>query len=77
MVMKPISALSPASLSSIKLISFDADGVMVEKGTEILEKDSVLTVKTKKISQGLLKKLNKLKKIFPHKYIFRKELALS
>ncbi len=62
--MKPISALSLASLSNIKLISFDADGVMVEKGTEILEKDSVLTVKTKKISQGLLKKLNKLKKYF-------------
>lgn len=62
--MKPISVLNPISLSNIKLISFDADGVMVEKGTEILEKDRVLTVKTKKISQSLLKKLNKLKKYF-------------
>lgn len=62
--MKPISALNLVSLSNIKLISFDADGVMVEKGTEILEKDSVLTVRTKKISQDLLKKLNKLKKYF-------------
>ncbi len=62
--MKLISALSPTSLSNIKLISFDVDGVMVEKGTEILEKDSVLTIKTKKISQSLLKKLNKLKKHF-------------
>jgi len=60
--MKPISALSPTSLSNIKLISFDADGVMIEKGTEIVEKDRILTVKTKKISRGLLKKLNKLKK---------------
>ena len=49
-MMKPISLLSPASLSNIKLISFDADGVMVEKGTEILESRGVLTVKTKKIS---------------------------
>lgn len=62
--MKPISLIRPASLSNIKLISFDADGVMVEKGTEILEKGNVLTVKTKKISQGLLKRLNKLKKYF-------------
>lgn len=62
--MKPISALSPTSLSNIKLISFDADGVVIEKGTEILEKAGVLTVRTKKISQDLLEKLNKLKKYF-------------
>lgn len=62
--MKPISALGSTSLSNIKLISFDSDGVMVEKGTEILERSGVLTVKTKKISQDLLKKLNKLKKYF-------------
>lgn len=62
--MKSISALSPTSLSNIKLISFDADGVMVEKGTEILKRSGILTVKTKKISQGLLTKLNKLKKYF-------------
>ena len=75
--MKPISQLRLSSLSSIKLISFDADGVTVEKGTEILEKDNVLTVKTKKISQDLLKKLNKLKKIFPYKCILRQKFALS
>ncbi len=62
--MKPISQLRLSSLSNIKLISFDVDGVLVEKGTEILEKDNVLTVKTKKISQNLLNKLNKLKKYF-------------
>ncbi len=62
--MKPISQLRLSSLSNIKLISFDVDGVLVEKGTEILEKDNVLTVKTKEISQNLLNKLNKLKKYF-------------
>ena len=62
--MKPISALDPASLSDIKLISFDADGVVVEKGTEILTKDNILTVKTRKISRDLLDKLIRLKKYF-------------
>ena len=56
--MKPISALSPTSLSNIKLISFDADGVMIEKGTEILERNGLLTIRTKKISQGLLKSVS-------------------
>lgn len=62
--MKPITTLTPNVLADIKLISFDADGVLIEKGTEILEKNRVLTVKTKKISPALLIKLDKLKKHF-------------
>lgn len=60
--MKPLSALTKEEIQNIKLVSFDADGVTVERGTEILEKDNVLTVKTKQISNSLLEKINRLKK---------------
>lgn len=60
--MKPLSQLTPEEVQKIKLVSFDADGVTVERGTEILEKDDVLTVKTKKISDSLLEKIDRLKK---------------
>lgn len=62
--MKPLSDLSLEKLEDIKLLSFDADGVMVERGTEVLEKDGVLTVKTKQITPELLEKVQKLKKYF-------------
>lgn len=51
-------------MQKIKLVSFDADGVTVKQGTEIIEKDNVLTVKTKQISPGLLEKITRLKKYF-------------
>lgn len=60
--MQPLSQLTREAVQKIKLVSFDADGVTVERGTEILEKDQVLTVKTKKISDGLLEKIGRLKK---------------
>lgn len=65
--MKPLSALTPNELSKIKLVSFDVDGVLVKKGTEIFEiedsdKNNVLIVKSKKISPQLVTKINKLKK---------------
>lgn len=65
--MKPLSALTSAELSRIKLVSFDVDGVLVKKGTEIFEmkdvdKNNVLIVKSKNISPQLITKLNKLKK---------------
>ncbi|MFC1722256.1 HAD family hydrolase [Patescibacteria group bacterium] len=65
--MKPLSALSLEQLKKIKLVSFDVDGVLVRKGTEIFEiedvqHDRVLILKTKKISPTLIEKLNVLKK---------------
>lgn len=60
--MKPLSQLTQEEVRKIKLISFDADGVTVEPGTEIIEKDNILTVKTKQISPGLLEKITRLKK---------------
>lgn len=62
--MKPLSQLTRGEIQKIKLVSFDADGVTVERGTEIIEKDNVLTVKTKQISPGLLEKITRLKKYF-------------
>lgn len=65
--MKPLSALKPSDLANIKMVSFDVDGVLVEKGTEIFEiqdlnKDNVLVMKTKHISAELVKKIERLKK---------------
>lgn len=60
--MKPLSALNSLAVTNIKLVSLDVDGVIVEKGTEIIEKDRILTIKTKNISQNLLKKIIELKK---------------
>lgn len=65
--MKPLSALTAKELAKIKLVSFDVDGVLVKKGTEIfeiedVERNNVLIVKTKPISPELVKKINRLKK---------------
>src|SRR3989344_177440 len=62
--MKPLSEITLDDLKNIKLLCFDADGVTVELGTKIIEKDGQLTVKTKKITDSLVEKLNKLKKHF-------------
>jgi HAD superfamily hydrolase (TIGR01484 family) len=62
--MKLLSQLTREEVQRIKLICFDADGVTVERGTEIVEKDNVLTVKTKQISPRLLEKIQRLKKYF-------------
>lgn len=62
--MKPLSQLTQKEVRRIKLVSFDADGVTVEAGTEIIERDNILTVKTKQISPELLEKIARLKKYF-------------
>lgn len=62
--MKPISQLDTQDIENIKLISFDADGVAIERGTQVLEKDGVLTVKSKVISPDMLVKIAKLKTRF-------------
>lgn len=62
--MKPLSELTLEDIKNIKLLSFDADGVTVELGTEVIETGELLTVKTKKITDSLIAKLQKLKKYF-------------
>lgn len=60
----PLSQLRKNDIEHIKMISFDADGVAIERGTQVLEKDGLLTVKSKVISNQMLAKINKLKKYF-------------
>lgn len=62
--MKPLSKLTLQDIQNIKLVSFDADGVVIERGTKILEKDGLLTVNSKVISDVMLEKLSQLKKHF-------------
>jgi hydroxymethylpyrimidine pyrophosphatase-like HAD family hydrolase len=62
---KPISALSSDEISKIKLISFDSDGVLVKKGTEISQSaDGHFSQKTNFVSPSVLEKLILLKKRF-------------
>lgn len=63
--MKPYSELSLEQINKIKLISFDSDGVLAEKGTEIHQNPTGLySQQTNLISPSTLDKLNRLKKHF-------------
>lgn len=62
--MKPITELTSKDIKNIKIICFDCDGVTVERGTEIEEKEDSLFVKTYTLPERLLEKLIKLKKRF-------------
>lgn len=62
--MKPVTELTPEDIKNIKIICFDCDGVTVERGTQIEEKEDSLFVKTYTLPERLLEKLIKLKKRF-------------
>ncbi|MBI2268361.1 MAG: HAD hydrolase family protein [Candidatus Blackburnbacteria bacterium] len=62
--MLPLSSLTKKDIENVKLLSFDVDGVTIERGTEVSEKGMVLTVKTKVVSSRLLEKIGRLKKHF-------------
>lgn len=63
--MKPLSDLSAEQLGSIKLISFDSDGVLVKKGTDLNSSpDGSYSQKTNYVSSTVLEKLEILKKHF-------------
>lgn len=63
--MKPLSELDISQIKHIRMVSFDVDGVLVKKGTDIIEQENenedIFYIKTKKISPSLLEKLIKLK----------------
>lgn len=64
--MQPLSALNKEVLKDIKVVSFDVDGVLIQKGTDIEEVDNsfstFLKVRTKKITPELIDKIIRLKK---------------
>lgn len=62
--MKPVTSLTSQDIAGIKLLSFDADGVTVEKGTEVLEHEGGLVIRTKQIGPKLVEKINRLKTRF-------------
>jgi len=62
---KPISELTCDQIKTIKLISFDSDGVLVKKGTELSQTpDGHFSQKTNFVSPSVLDKLILLKKRF-------------
>lgn len=63
--MKPLIDLTAEQIKKIKLISFDSDGVLAKKGTEIKQNSSgFYSQQTNLISPEVLDKLNILKKRF-------------
>ncbi len=63
--MKPISEITADQISKIKLISFDSDGVLVKKGTDLFQSpDGSFSQKTNFVSPSVLEKLKLLKKRF-------------
>ncbi|MEK7527622.1 MAG: hypothetical protein AAB574_01200 [Patescibacteria group bacterium] len=63
--MKPISELTSNQISNIKLISFDSDGVLVKKGTELSQtQDGSFSQRTNFVSPSVLDRLKLLKRRF-------------
>lgn len=62
--MRPLSSLTLKELNQIKLLSFDADGVLIERGTEVAEIGDKLSVKTKVVTPQVVEKLSRLKQKF-------------
>lgn len=62
--MQSITELTKAKIKNLKIICFDCDGVTVERGTDIEETETTLTVKTAVLSDRMLNKLLWLKKYF-------------
>lgn len=62
--MRPILELTKADIQKIKLIAFDSDGVLVKKGTEIVQSGAHFSQKTNFVDPQILAKLVLLKKHF-------------
>ena len=62
--MKPITELTNDQIQNIKLIAFDSDGVLVKKGTEIVQSNGFYSQKTNPVDIEILQKLSILKKYF-------------
>ena len=60
--MKPIKELIKKKLSKIKLIVFDVDGVLVPRGTKIIQKNNKTTFETKKILKQQIEQIKILNK---------------
>lgn len=60
--MRPLSELTSNDLAPIKLIAFDSDGVLIQKGTDISQNNNgYYSQQTYSLNQDLVAKLNQLK----------------
>lgn len=62
--MKPISELGAQQLKNIKLLCFDVDGVIVEKGTQIRDSGGQLSITTNLPTPSIIKKLHQLQSCY-------------
>src|SRR3989344_5728594 len=60
--MKPLSEISKADLSDIKMIVFDVDGVIVPRGTKIKQVGNTTTLETKVIAEKQIQQITELNK---------------
>ncbi len=58
--MKGVDKILPEKLRQIKMVCFDSDGVLVEKGTKISDKHGRLVLETHLPTKEILQKLQKL-----------------
>jgi hydroxymethylpyrimidine pyrophosphatase-like HAD family hydrolase len=62
--MKPLSELTKDDVKNIKIVCFDVDGVTIKRGTQIIDKGDVQTMKTIPLGVDILEKLRELKKYY-------------
>lgn len=62
--MKHLNDLTLEDIKDIKLVCFDVDGVTIQRGTKIIDKGDVQTMKTIPLDDRILDKLTRLKKYF-------------
>src|SRR3989344_4250731 len=61
--MKPLSEISKADLSDIKMIVFDVDGVLVPRGTKIKQVGNTTTLETKVINEKQIEQIKELNQL--------------
>lgn len=59
--MRPLDQLSAESLKNIKIVCFDCDGVINQKGTDLKQNGSSISLKTNFPTPSVLEKLSRLK----------------
>lgn len=60
--MKPLDQMSKKDLDSIKMIVFDVDGVLVQRGTKIKQIGNITTLETKVIREKQIEQIKELNK---------------
>lgn len=58
--MKPLSQMTKADISKLKMIVFDVDGVLVPRGTKIKQTGNITTLETKIIEKKQIEQIKKL-----------------